>query len=92
MVFFGMGAIFRRASSLQLGIGALGFSFGIETLKLCQAPWLAGIRHTTMGHLVFGHVFSWQNLLAYTVGILVGLTVEILVLPNQRSFGGNNAA
>jgi hypothetical protein len=76
MVFFVMGAVFRKASSVQLGLGALVFSFGIEALKLCQAPWLVSIRHTTLGHLLFGHAFSWQNLAAYTVGVLVGMIVE----------------
>ena len=85
MVFFGMGAIFSKASSLQLGFGALGFSFGIEALKLWQAPWLASVRHTTLGHLVFGHVFAWQNLVAYTVGVLAGLVLEVLVTPNLRA-------
>src|SRR5258708_6988341 len=72
MVFFGLGAIFRTASSALLSIGALGFAFGIEVLKLCHAPWLANVRHTTLGHLVFGSVFSWQNLVAYAIGVIVG--------------------
>src|SRR6266850_3342051 len=82
MVFLGMGIIFNKASSLQLGFGALGFAFGIEALKLYQAPWLTSIRHTTLGHLIFGHVFSWQNLVAYTVGVLVGVVAELLFVPN----------
>jgi hypothetical protein len=52
MVFFGMGAIFSKASSLQLGFGALGFSFGIEALKLWQAPWLASVRLSTAPSLI----------------------------------------
>ena len=80
MVFIGMGVIFPRASSLRLGFGALGFSFGIEVLKLYQAPWLASVRHTTLGYLVFGYAFSWQNLVAYAVGVLVGLVLEVLLL------------
>jgi len=78
MVFFGLGILFRKASSLQLGLGTLGFSFGIEALKLCQAPWLVSVRHTTLGQLVFGNVFSWQNLLAYTIGAIVGVLIELL--------------
>jgi hypothetical protein len=77
MVFFAMGAIFSKASSLKLGFGALGFSFGIEVLKLCQAPWLASVRYTTWGHLALGHVFSWRNLIAYTIGVLVGLILDL---------------
>ena len=85
MVFLGMGVIFNKTSSLRLGSGALVFSFGIEALKLCRIPWLAGIRHTTLGHLVFGHVFSWQNLVAYSVGVLAGVVAEVLILPGPPS-------
>ena len=91
MVFFGLGAIFRKASSIQLGFGALGFAFGIEALKLCPAPWLADVRHTTLGHLIFGNVFSWQNLVAYTIGVLAGLIFEVLFVANLRASGGHNA-
>ena len=68
-----------------------GFSFWIEALKLYQAPWLASVRHTTLGHLVLGHAFSWQNPVAYTVGVLVGLVREVLVVPSFRASGGRNA-
>ena len=92
MVFFGMGAIFNRASTLRLGFGALGFSFAVEALKLCQAPWLVELRHTTLGHLVLGHVFSWQNLVAYTVGVLGGVALEVLPLVNRVAFEGRRAS
>ena len=88
MVFFGLGGVFCKVSSLQLSIGALGFSFGIEVLKLCDVPWLVSIRHTGLGHLIFGSVFSWQNLVAYFVGIAIGLMIEICVMANPgRSRG-----
>jgi hypothetical protein len=90
MVFFGLGAIFRTASSVLLSVGTLGFSFGIEVLKLCNAPWLASIRHTTLGHLVFGSVFSWQNLVAYFIGVIVGLMIEVFLMGNLRASGGRN--
>ena len=80
MVFFGMGAIFRTASSIQVSLAALSFSFGIEALKLSPVPWLAAVRHSSFGHLVFGSVFSWQNLLAYTIGVMLGLIVEVSFL------------
>lgn len=76
MVFWGLGAVFTKASSLQVGLGTLGFSFAIETLKLWQTPWLLSLRHTALGHLVFGQVFSWPNLGAYTAGMLMGLVAE----------------
>jgi len=91
MVFFGLGAIFRTASCALLSIGALSFSFGIEALKLCNAPWLTNVRHTTLGHLVFGSVFSWKNLVAYAIGVIVGTMIEVFFMANLRASGGVNA-
>jgi hypothetical protein len=92
MVFFGLGTIFPTASSVLLSVGALGFSYGIEVLKLCDAPWLANGRHTTLGHLVFGSVFSWQNLVAYAIGVIVGLIIDVLFMVNPHVSGGRDVA
>jgi len=62
---------------------------GFEALKLCPAPWLANVRHSTLGHLVFGQVFSWQNLVAYTIGVIAGLIVEWLFAGKQKSGAGS---
>jgi len=78
MVFFGAGLLFNKASTLKVGCASLGFCFAIEALKLCQTPWLTNLRHTTLGHLIFGHAFSWQNLVAYAVGILLGMAGELI--------------
>ncbi len=78
MVFFGLGALGPRASTLRIPSFAAAICFIVEVLKLYQAPWIVGIRHTTLGHLVFGHVFSAENLVAYGVGIAVALGVEAL--------------
>lgn len=76
MVFFGLGALFRTAATLHLAAGALGLAVTVELLKLYQAPWIVAVRHTTLGHLVFGHVFSWENLAAYAVGVTVGALID----------------
>ena len=78
MVFFGWGALRPRASTLSVALLALATCFVVEALKLYQAPWIVGIRHTTLGHLVFGHVFSVQNLVAYAAGVVVALGIEVL--------------
>ena len=86
MVFFGWGAVLTRASTVRVAMLTLGVCVAIETLKLYQAPWIIGIRHTTLGHLVFGHVFSWANLFAYAVGTVAGGGVEVSVRRLRRSF------
>ena len=84
MVFFGLGAVFRTPSSLLMSVGALGFAFGIELLKLCKLSWMVYVRHATLGYLVFGRVFSWQNLVAYSIGVMVGLTMEVICTDGRR--------
>ena len=76
MVFFGVGAMLPKATGVRVAATALGVAYAVEVLKLWQTPWLVQVRHTTMGHLVFGHVLSWQNLVAYAVGVVVGLALE----------------
>ena len=82
MIFFACCAARPRARIG--GIGgvapmALVFCVAVEAAKLLQAPWLVAFRHTTGGHLLLGHVFSWQNLVAYAVGVLAGVALERLL-------------
>ncbi len=81
MVFFAWGAIVPAATSGRVAGLALATAGAVEFLKLWQTPAWSSIRHSTIGHLIFGHAFSWQNLLAYAVGVLLGLVVELLIWP-----------
>lgn len=80
MVFFGACAMRPTASTPRVAALALATSAAVEVAKLWQAPWLVQFRHTTFGHLLLGHVFSWQNLVAYAVGVLVGAGLDRLWL------------
>jgi hypothetical protein len=84
MVFFGWAIIFRKAPSALIAALALATSFAIETLKLYQSPGWDNLRHTTLGHLIFGHAFSWQNLIAYTIGVALGLIAETFLCRNSK--------
>ena len=89
MVFFGVGLLLPTASSLRVAATSIAFSVCIELLKLIQSPWLVHLRHTTAGHLVFGSIFSWQNLIAYVIGIGLGCLLELLIqVGNGPTVGG----
>lgn len=79
MVFFGLRTAFYRKPVVMVATYALVASCMIELLKLYRAPWILSIHRTTLGHLVFGHVFSWQNLIAYTAGIAIGVAAERVI-------------
>jgi len=52
----------------------------VEVAKLWQAPGLVAFRATTVGHLLLGPVFSWQNIVAWGVGVLAGVALDRLLI------------
>ena len=48
----------------------------VAALALTTGP----ARHTTVGRLLAGHVFSWQNLVACGVGVIAGIGLDRLIL------------
>jgi len=80
MVFFGWRTLRPRACTRDVALLAAATSAAVECAKLWQAPWLVAFRHTTLGHLLLGHVFSWHNLAAYGIGVIVGVALDRLLL------------
>ena len=78
MVFFGLAFIWPRASTQRLALLAFAISCVDEFSQLYQAPWINAIRHTTVGHLVLGSVFSWVDMAAYAAGVLIGAFLDTL--------------
>lgn len=76
MVYFGWALFKPSASSCRIAILTLVTSYLIEFSQLIQMPWLNMIRHTTLGYLVLGTVFSWYDLVAYTIGIGVAVYLD----------------
>lgn len=76
MVYLGWSVVFPKAPGGRIALLGAGTCVAIEFLKLWQVPWLVQLRHTTLGHLVFGHVFSWANLLAYAAGLTTAFLIE----------------
>lgn len=92
MVYLGWCVVFPRAASGRIAGLSAGFCAGIEFLKLWPAPWLVEIRHTTLGHLVFGHVFSGANFLAYAIGILAAFLSERAINPGLTTDASPNGS
>jgi hypothetical protein len=76
MVLLAWRALRPRARTRDVALLAAATSAAVEFAKLWQAPWLVEFRDTTIGHLLLGHVFSWQNLVAYAVGVLAGVALD----------------
>ena len=84
MVFLGIILIKPDIRPTPAALIALVISFGVEFSQLYQAPWINAIRSTTIGHLVLGSDFAWQDLVAYTVGILLGWIADNKFYPLFR--------
>ena len=77
MVFFGFAFVFNRWSTKAIGLAAVLFSFGIEASQLYHAPCIDELRATRLGGLVLGFSFGWSDLLCYSVGVAVGMLIEV---------------
>ncbi|MCC5437795.1 ribosomal maturation YjgA family protein [Clostridium botulinum] len=76
MIFMLCGFIFKGTKTKMVAFMALAFSYLIEISQLYHSNWIDNIRKTTLGGLVLGYVFSWKDLLAYAIGIGIGIIVE----------------
>ena len=90
-VFFACRALRPLARTREIALLAMATSTAVEFAKLWQAPWLVAFRYTTIGHLLFGHVFSWRNLVAYGVGVLAGAALDRLLFPTAAATAGRTA-
>jgi hypothetical protein len=78
--------ILPRASTLKIAGSALAISYIVELCQLYQAPWIVAIRQTTIGHLLLGSQFAWEDLVAYTVGAAIAMLAELgLFASNPRT-------
>ena len=83
-VMIGWGMVWPRASTTGLATLALATSCAVEFSQLWKVPWLDDIRHTTIGHLVLGSGFAWPDLVAYAVGVVIGVGLDRICQTKTR--------
>lgn len=76
MVYFGFRLLLVRKSTLIAIWLSLLFSFGIEWSQLYQEDWINQIRGTTLGALILGKGFLVEDLVRYTVGIIIATVLD----------------
>ncbi|WP_427110741.1 DUF2809 domain-containing protein [Lysinibacillus xylanilyticus] len=80
MVYFGFRLLLVRKSTLTAIWLSFLFSFGIEFSQLYQEDWINQIRGTTLGALILGKGFLAEDLVRYTVGIIVASVLDKVTL------------
>jgi hypothetical protein len=58
---------------------ALSVAFTVEVSQLFHPAWLDAIRRTRMGGWLLGFGFVWSDLVCYTVGVAIAMSVDRLV-------------
>lgn len=84
MVFCVLRLLLPKVKLAGVAAAALAISFADEFSQLIQWPWLVSFRETTIGHLMLGQGFLWQDLVAYVVGIAVIYGVAVAVLERKQ--------
>ncbi|TXR98487.1 DUF2809 domain-containing protein [Bacillus sp. SH7-1] len=79
MIFTGFGFLFPKIETKKLVFISLMFCYGIEVSQLYHAEWIDSVRATTLGGLVLGYGFLWSDLVAYTIGVGVGIFFEFML-------------
>jgi hypothetical protein len=79
MVYFVWAFCKPTITPYRIAIYALITSYLDELSQLIQVPWLNLIRHTTLGHLILGTGFSWYDMFFYTIGIVIGIILDIVI-------------
>ncbi|WP_264648014.1 ribosomal maturation YjgA family protein [Bacillus thuringiensis] len=79
MIFTGFGFLFPKTETKKLAFISLMFCYGIEASQLYHAEWIDSIRATTLGGLVLGYGLLWSDVVAYTIGVGVGILCEFML-------------
>lgn len=76
MVFLGISAMGPRWAVFRRGGTALVCAYAIEFGQLYQAPWIDGLRDTTLGRLILGSGFLGSDFVCYAIGISMGVLAD----------------
>lgn len=67
---------FFKISILTTAIGVLIFSFTVEVLQYFKVVEILGLGSSSLARTIIGTTFSWKDLVAYSMGIVILLCFE----------------
>ncbi len=78
MVFFLVAIAAPGQPRWRMALISVLLAVCVELFRLVHTPWLDDFRLTTWGALLLGRVYSPWNMLAYGVGIMLGMILDRL--------------
>lgn len=79
-LYWFLALVLGKRSTHLIAALALVLSFAVECSQQYRAPWIDGLRRSTLGGLLLGHGFLWSDLLCYTLGIVIAATLDAVWL------------
>src|ERR1700686_953644 len=76
MVFFLVAMAASNLSRRRIALISAAIAICVELFRLVHAPWLDAFRLTLAGALLLGRIFSAWEMLAYGVGIVLGMLLD----------------
>jgi len=76
MVFFLVAMAASNLSRRRIALISAAIAICVELFRLVHAPWLDAFRPTLAGALLLGRIFSAWDMLAYGVGIVLGMLLD----------------
>ncbi len=77
LVIYWLAAVcFSRWREIRVAVLAAMVAAGIEFFKLYRSPAVDAFRHTLLGVLVLGRIFSGWDIVAYWLAIWVGAVLD----------------
>ena len=67
---------FLNTPVVPTALGVLVFAYTVELLQYFRIVELLGLQHSKAARIIIGSSFEWQDMLAYTMGILIVVLVE----------------
>ena len=69
---------------LPSSISVLAFAYLIETLQYFQFIRILGLDKVRLARVIIGTQFSWEDIIAYTAGIAVVISIENKLIPSRQ--------
>ena len=67
---------FLNTPVVPTALGVLVFAYTVELLQYFRIVEVLGLQHSRAARIIIGSSFEWQDILAYTLGILMVVLVE----------------
>jgi hypothetical protein len=67
---------FLNTPVVPTALGVLLFAYTVELLQYFRIVEVLGLQHSRAARIIIGSSFEWQDILAYTLGILMVILIE----------------